>query len=641
MTQDSLLNPTTTKADVAAAIRPRLGPIATKLSYTQLQLSDGTLQGSTSRTWFDIGADVTGIRLVFANSWGSDVANANAVSVKASIETTPAGTPTDAGTSLTSVFFGGVRTVTIEGGGIAVSDIIPITLKKGTGAYIRNYVSVATLGQKWPIGKFNDTGSVASGGTLDRLTATNVDNVDTADPTVIAATWWRPYMPIAVLGVTAARTVLLAGDSIMAGEATTSTSSDTRKGGYGHRAFQGKAGVINIALGAERSDQFLASAPTFRTRFGQWCTDTFMGYGNNDVHQATNTFAVVAARLQTMWGLFAGMGTRVHAVTITPRTTSTDSWVTTGNQTVHSQNTVRIAINNWIRAGAPQNTSGVAVTPGTAGSVPNPYITTIADVADAVESARDSGIWQANFTGDGTHPTAAGAAAMATAVPTTAILAQGPPVAAGGDTGVALYATRAEAATKLYTPRNINGIPFDGTANISISSAVTGIWMPTDQGLISWAFDPAAIQSSQLTTAGTVFVVGLKVPATTITNVILLVATAGSGLTAGQCFAGLYQGGTLLAATADQATNWASVGAKTMALTSPQAVTAGTVYVAYFSTGTTQPALFRGASTVGSTVGMSAGAGRYGTADTGRTTSLPATLGAISNSSATVWAGVS
>lgn len=173
-------------------------------------------------------------------------------------------------------------------------------------------------------------------------------------------------------------------------------------------------------------------------------------------------------------------------------------------------------------------------------------------------------------------------------------------------------------------------------------------WQPADHGVISWAFDPSVISSSTTPTSnGLVEVVRLHIPvAVTITNIILLVSTGGTGLVSGQCIAGLYQGGSLLGSTVDQSTSWASTGLKTMAISGGAvAVAAGDVYIAFYAnqSGGTLPAFGR-SSNPGSTVvnlGLAAAYSRYGTADASRTTTLAGTLGTISAVNVSWWAAVS
>jgi len=165
-----------------------------------------------------------------------------------------------------------------------------------------------------------------------------------------------------------------------------------------------------------------------------------------------------------------------------------------------------------------------------------------------------------------------------------------------------------------------------------------------DHGLIAWPYDPSlAASSSVLATAGTVYVIKMHLAAAaSITNIVTQVNTAGATLTAGQCFAGVYQGGTLLGTTADQAPGWASTGVKTMPLAGgPFAAAAGDVYVAFFFNGTTGPTLPRSNGNALINVGLAASGARYATADTARTTSLPGTLGTLTALSVSYWAGLS
>jgi hypothetical protein len=73
-------------------------------------------------------------------------------------------------------------------------------------------------------------------------------------------------------------------------------------------------------------------------------------YGVNDLNLAlTPTFSSVGTDPVTAWRLMADRGMKVYQTTITPFTTSTDSFSTTTNQTIASgvrSSTVRILIND-------------------------------------------------------------------------------------------------------------------------------------------------------------------------------------------------------------------------------------------------------------------------------------------------------
>ncbi len=174
--------------------------------------------------------------------------------------------------------------------------------------------------------------------------------------------------------------------------------------------------------------------------------------------------------------------------------------------------------------------------------------------------------------------------------------------------------------------------------------------LPEDHGLIGWSVPiDYATQVSLLSVeagAGTLRLSLMRrLPAATITNLHIVVTTAGSGLTAGQCFAALYsRAGTRLGVTADQSTDWASVGVKTMPLTAPVAVPAGDYYVGLWYNGTTAPTVLRsnqGGVGVQATIGQVAGNFNTSRADTGLTTTAPATIGAQTLSVLRWWVAVS
>lgn len=168
---------------------------------------------------------------------------------------------------------------------------------------------------------------------------------------------------------------------------------------------------------------------------------------------------------------------------------------------------------------------------------------------------------------------------------------------------------------------------------------------PEEHGLLGWSFDPSHGQGTAIGTGGVLYLTKIKLlAAATITNVGLYVVTAGATLTANQCFASLYSAsGVLLAATANQATNWTSTGLKTMALSSAQAVNSGYVYVGFYSVGTTQPAFLRGSSQAAASinVGLATPVMRYSSANTGLTTASPSTFSAQTATANAIWAAVS
>ena len=166
---------------------------------------------------------------------------------------------------------------------------------------------------------------------------------------------------------------------------------------------------------------------------------------------------------------------------------------------------------------------------------------------------------------------------------------------------------------------------------------------PADHNLIAWSFDPAINGTgTALGTAGTLYVIKLHVPvATSVTSIYYQVTVAGGTLTSGQNFAAIYQAGALVGVTADQTTNFGGTGGKIAALVGgPIAVAAGDIYVAFWFNGTTGPSLQRGIGFANQNVGLAASASRFGTANTGQTTTPPGTLGTVAAASIAYWVAI-
>lgn len=234
-----------------------------------------------------------------------------------------------------------------------------------------------------------------------------------------------------------------------------------------------------------------------------------------------------------------------------------------------------------------------------------------------------------------------------------AINAKGIPVLPVGD--VLRYAapgTTSGVTISTATPQPGAIVPAAGSAGqVSDAGHIHGrSWAaPEDWGLLGFAYPPDGFtQASPTPTAGVAQVAKVRVAkTTTIANIHLYVSTAGSGLTAGQCFASLHSPTkVLLGTTADQAAAWASTGNKTMGLTAQSAgsltsLPPGDYYVAWWSNGTTPPQMARAGGIALVNVNLSAANSRYSTADTGLTTTAPNPLGTMTALSVACWAGVS
>lgn len=154
-----------------------------------------------------------------------------------------------------------------------------------------------------------------------------------------------------------------------------------------------------------------------------------------------------------------------------------------------------------------------------------------------------------------------------------------------------------------------------------------GEWRPKDSNLTAWTYDPVVAINSTILTAGQINLSRFRLSrAATISTIHLHVVTVGAGLS--NCYVGLYSmDGTLRAVSSDQSASLATLGLRSIAMTTPYAAPAGTYYIALVTNGTTPPTISRatGQSGLGN-VGLSAGSFRFCVHNTGGQTSLPSTL---------------
>jgi lysophospholipase L1-like esterase len=198
------------------------------------------------------------------------------------------------------------------------------------------------------------------------------------------------FSPSAILGMvqTPSPSVVIMWSSSAVGQGDTASTPE-RDLGYLARMLSTNTGYCRMVRASQTAVHFLTDN---RRRLSLLAainpTHVIYQLGTNDITNG-GSFETVQARLVESYGILAGMGFRVVATTFTPVVTTTDSYATVENQTPNSNNDIRIAINNWLR------------------TVPAP-LSGLLEIADVVESARDSGRWKANgtaskYTADGQH----------------------------------------------------------------------------------------------------------------------------------------------------------------------------------------------------------------------------------------------
>lgn len=427
--------------------------------------------GQTSCTYrikYPVAVNATNLQLTFP-AWATgvagtgDTATGNAVTLGAVY--------VEYNSTLYPVTFSAASSVAITSGANVTSDAVAgLTVTAGTTLYVRTYVTVTSGGQ-WPA----LYGAVIYPDEVSRP-GSNLANA-TGDLQGTGQALGSVYGPARIFGdVTAPLyAISLAGDSILAG--VNDSFSDETQTGYWQRAlYPGTRPYSFVALPGESASQFLTSQGAKRNDLiGDYAQYFVNEYGINDL-QGGATLAQLQARVRSIAVGTSGDATLVkrYQQTLGPKSSSTDSWATTTNQTTDGINTIRVQFNDWVRDGMPE-TSGVAVATGTvgalrAGSAGHPYSGYL-EVADLCESARNSGIWKAGYTTDGLHPGPTGNANMAAALDLTPFVNTGPAGIFASFTGsgtlsatVSVGAAATAGLTYSTTSPAIRSSAFQGTA---------------------------------------------------------------------------------------------------------------------------------------------------------------------------------
>lgn len=245
------------------------------------------------------------------------------------------------------MYFSGKRTVVLSPGGHVMNDPLPITVKTTDDVYVRTSLTV-TNGSTLPvIYKFN--GGVYG---VDKWTNA-VDVVDSGDMVATASPTTYGFAPLAVYGnpvLTTSKGVLLLGDSIVAGSGDFppfDTNYYTYPLGFAARASKNaNVGYLKAGRGGESTTNILSIGGLHKLTLGEGSQNLICNLGINDLIAGIST-NVLKTNLMTIWRYYAKKGLRVFQTTYTPRTTSTDYWLTTNNQTVTVEADEIEAMNEW------------------------------------------------------------------------------------------------------------------------------------------------------------------------------------------------------------------------------------------------------------------------------------------------------
>lgn len=321
--------------------------------------------------------------------------------------------------------FSGVANPTVTAGAAGVghlleSDVLtlPFTMQSDTAFNIYTYIACAATG-RFLGGAYSGGGSFLEGGEYSATTP-----VDKTQTGTITDNFNFCYCPVALLSQGTLPRVCVWGDSIAYGVGD--SASGDGFGNYGWPArYLYKTGVGYIKMGCPAERMFQAGLGRWTTRLAlaAKCNPTLciLQGGTNDIVVGdVTTLAQMQATISTIKGLVTPLimpSGKWIGCTLLPRTTSTDAFVTSVNQTAQTNFTplgtsLREAYNDYLMGGQTHFD----------------YVLNSGGIVEAIERR---GCWfgsttTANYSGtalvtDGTHPVTAGVSVIFNNLPSDTV----------------------------------------------------------------------------------------------------------------------------------------------------------------------------------------------------------------------------
>jgi lysophospholipase L1-like esterase len=404
-----------TRADVGKPIRIMVGSsVATsgglRFAATRCSIPNSSANNKSQimtrsghRAWValsQIKVGIPAVRISAPQNDLSEFAYAGTATVTASVEY-PAGT-------FTQLKFAGVASGSALSGKILFSDLLTLGFTIPAGALF--WIRIFFVNANGVYFTDNSNGGQANASYGDQSSSGTGALVDLTMSGSITNDGTFCYRPACILASSNLLSVGLVGDSMAEGVADIDEPNPFIGDlGLLAKTLANICPCVNLGLGGTTlqtsppgGHEFWGKPGTARAQLLPFCTDLIIEVGANDLNPfvSSRTAAQLAADLQsfintTLPSLGVVAGAHMYLTTFPPHTTSTDGFTTAANQTPVANEAERITYNNMVRAGV----SG---------------ITGFFDVADVVESARNSGKWKAGYTGasDGLHPNPAGYAAI-------------------------------------------------------------------------------------------------------------------------------------------------------------------------------------------------------------------------------------
>jgi hypothetical protein len=354
------------------------------------------------RTFHKAMTDITALQILegnwYVNATGGEASVAGTSTITASVEY-----PLNVCSRI--LWNGGNNSAAVAQNSNLLSDSCAIVIPKGAFFAIRRYIT-NPAGIHFQTGGGFGVVDAGFGPDVMGYAASGIVDQTMSNATVTSAqATGTANFPAAIVGLSSVPAVGIIGDSRSEGAAVSSGgglhifSSNGDSGELAPALTNAGFANINGGIYGVKIEHFTTSNARQREAFA-YCTHIAIERSINDLVGGASAAAVQGFH-NTVAGYFPDK--KVLLSTTPPVSTSTDSWATVGNQTTAAFNGALTTLNDWKRTN------------------PAPFAG-VFEVSDIVSSARNSGLWKANYTSDGTHENATSFPAIESALPPPVVM---------------------------------------------------------------------------------------------------------------------------------------------------------------------------------------------------------------------------
>ena len=235
--------------------------------------------------------------------------------------------------------FNSSTTGTVPSGGFLVNDPLPVSVAAGDYFFITTYV---------PNGSYagiNGNLSNASGDNYYAGDATGNASLFTNNQYQAGAQAIGPGMITAMVLPSDRKGVAGIGDSVMG-----NANDEVNGGGWLNRGINNTRGYVNLGIGGARTTGITNQATYLLAWMPlRFCRDAVLDYGLNDLSADNDSAATVESAALKLLTTVKSFGIRKRILcTVKPFPTSTDSFTTTNNETIASNDAARQTYNAWV-----------------------------------------------------------------------------------------------------------------------------------------------------------------------------------------------------------------------------------------------------------------------------------------------------